>query len=80
MERKAVQSSNLKSVGYDITTKILEVEFLDGSIYQYSRVPLNIYEGLINAVSKGKYFWKNIRDNCLYGCQQVFPSMKSVRG
>ena len=38
MERKNVSSSNLKSVGYDSTTQTLEIEFLNGGLYQYSSV------------------------------------------
>ena len=55
MERTPVQSSNLASVGYDPQTATLEVEFLNGSIYQYFSVPESVYNGLINASSKGSY-------------------------
>jgi len=55
MERTPVQSSNLASVGYDPQTATLEVEFLNGSIYQYLSVPESVYNGLINASSKGSY-------------------------
>lgn len=56
MERLPVQSSDLASVGYDAETLTLEVEFNSGSIYQYSGVPLDIYEGLMSAGSKGRFF------------------------
>ena len=39
MERQHVNSSNLESVGYDPTTQTLEIEFLNGGLYQYSGVP-----------------------------------------
>lgn len=62
MERIPVQSTDLASVGYDPETLILEVEFLNGrSTYQYSGVPLEIYEGLMNAGSKGRFFNQFIR-------------------
>jgi len=35
MERQYVTSSNLQSLGYDPTSKTLEIEFNDGAIYQY---------------------------------------------
>lgn len=60
-QKTAVKSSNLKSVGYDSGSKTLEIEFLSGGIYQYSGVPSNIYEELMNAPSHGKYFHRNIR-------------------
>ena len=43
-------------MGYDQATKVLEIEFLDGSIYQYFDVSLSIYAGLMKAVSHGQFF------------------------
>ena len=62
MIRHPVQSSNLRSVGYDPDSKNLEVEFKEGRIYSYNNVPKDIFEGLINAASKGKFFSHYIRD------------------
>ena len=61
MDRTPVQSSNLASVGYDSDNMVLEIEFLKGGIYQYSNVAEQIYNDLINASSKGKYFDQNIK-------------------
>ncbi|MGA2725661.1 MAG: KTSC domain-containing protein [Bryobacteraceae bacterium] len=55
MERTVVDSSNLASVGYDIKSAILEVEFQHGGIYRCFGVPLFVYQGLLSAASKGKY-------------------------
>jgi len=55
MERYRVDSSNVASIGYDQTTTTLEVEFNNGSIYQYFDVPEAIFQDFINAPSKGKY-------------------------
>jgi len=60
MEREQVSSSNVKSIGYDINTSILEVEFKNGRVYQYFNVPINVYKALINASSIGKYLNSNI--------------------
>ena len=62
MKRKPVVSSNLKSVGYDLNTRILEIEFHNGSVYQYYEVPSNVYEGLMKAPSHGKFFHAYIRN------------------
>ena len=43
MERQSVSSSNLRSIGYDHSSSTLEVEFNNGSIYQYFDVPENVY-------------------------------------
>lgn len=61
MLRQTISSSNLRSVGYDEETRILEIEFNLGAIYQYYDVPLLIYQGLINAVSHGVYFDLHIK-------------------
>ena len=80
MKRIPVKSSNLKSVGYDEKTTLLEVEFLDDSIYQYSRVPKAVYLELMNAQSKGSYFSKNISSNRSYSCRMIYPDYKERRG
>ena len=61
MQRYSVASSNLASVGYDAATQTLEVEFLNGSIYQYYNVPENMHSQLVRAVSKGRFFNQYIR-------------------
>jgi hypothetical protein len=60
MERIQVNSSNIASVGYDAGSEILEIEFISGGTYQYSGVPEGVYEGMMGADSKGKYFHANI--------------------
>lgn len=61
MERVPVESSNLVSVGYEPEAAILEIEFHSGGIYQYFAVPQEIYDGLMNAASKGSYLDHNIK-------------------
>ncbi len=62
MERQAVSSSNLVSVGYDPGSETLEVEFKGGSIYRYFNVPSFEHERLMAASSHGIYFNANIKD------------------
>lgn len=64
MIRVPVESSNLKSVGWEDDT--LEVEFAKGRIYQYTGVPASMYLALMQAESKGKFFAENIRDAYSY--------------
>jgi hypothetical protein len=66
MFRVAVVSSNLRSVGYDPATVVLEVEFRSDGIYQYFGVPAGVYGGLMQAGSKGRYFHAFIRDAYAY--------------
>jgi lysyl-tRNA synthetase class 2 len=55
-------SNALKGFDYDLEKKILRVEFVNGSIYQYQDVPESIYNELKDAPSKGQYFNAQIRD------------------
>jgi KTSC domain len=61
MEREYVQSSNLKSIGYDSNSSTLEVEFNNGAIWQYYDVLESTYYELKSASSVGKYFNANIK-------------------
>lgn len=79
MERLTVKSSNLKSVGYDAKAETLEIEFVGGNIYQYTRVPKYVHASLMNTTSKGSYFAKFIKDNRDYGCVQVHPIYRQLR-
>ena len=62
MDRIPVQSSNLASVGYDPASQTLEIEFLRSGTYQYFGVPPDVFEGLLNAGSKGSYFHTYIKN------------------
>ena len=61
MNRVPVSSSNLRSVGYDPATHVLEIAFHSSGIYQYSGVPSHIHSGLMSASSKGQYFDAHIK-------------------
>ena len=61
MKRVSVQSSNICSIGYDENQSILQVEFNNGSIYNYYNVPRVIYSELINAESHGRYLDKHVK-------------------
>lgn len=49
-----VVSSNLVAVGYDEETMTLRIQFHNGT-YDYYNVPPEVYQGLMNAPSHGKY-------------------------
>jgi len=62
MARQPIDSSSLKSVGYDASAQTLEVEFHHGAVYVYLDVPQDVFEELKAAESKGLFFNSNIRD------------------
>ena len=62
MNRAAVSSSNIRSVGFDPEFGVLEVEFHSGSVYQYAHVPHSLVTLFLSASSKGSFFNARIRD------------------
>ena len=56
MERQSVVSSNIASLGYDPDSRVLEVEFKRGDVYQYLDVPETVYQRLLRATSVGRAF------------------------
>lgn len=61
MKRTPVESSNVKDIGHDAQERVLEVGFLNGSVYQYLDVPESIYNGLMQAESKGAYLDEHVK-------------------
>lgn len=62
-----VESSNIDAVAYDSDSETLYIRFKGGAEYEYRDVPEFVYEGLLEAESKGKYFWRYIRNIYSYG-------------
>lgn len=71
MERHPIQSTQIKSVGYDEKTSTLEIEFHRGKIYQYHPITKEGYEAMMKAESPGKFFHANIRNNELITCKEI---------
>jgi hypothetical protein len=62
MERTKVNADRIRSVGYDGANQLLELEFSDGRVNQYSRVPLEVHRRLMAAPTMVSYFRDNIED------------------
>ncbi len=62
MERVRVDSKALRSVGYDVGMRVLEVEFVSGTIYRYLDVPDYLHLGLMAADSHGAFYAEFIRN------------------
>ena len=63
MDRKKVNSSSIRSVGYDERNRVLEVEFNDGRVNQYSGVSAEVHRRLISAPSIVSYFRDNVEES-----------------
>lgn len=62
MDRQSVSSSSIVSVGYDAASETLEIEFQNGSTYQYYNIGQSTFEEFMTAPSKGKFFAYQIRN------------------
>lgn len=66
IKRRAVQSSNIRSIGHSFPRRLLEIEFNNGNVYRYKGVSHSDFKKLMDADSKGKEFHNNIRYGHMY--------------
>lgn len=66
MKRTYVMSTDIKSIGYDESVRLLEIEFLDSSIHQYQNVPKIAHLALMTAQAKGLHYLTEIKN--VYPC------------
>lgn len=76
MRLDPVESSMLAAIGYDPDLKALVVLFNSGKAYQYQNVPVETYQGLVAANSKGRYMLDHVID---YYPHAVFKGWKALR-
>jgi hypothetical protein len=63
---EAIVSSNIESAGYDADAETLHVKFKNGGLYKYKSVPVQLYKDFMESESKGKFFFKEIRNKFEY--------------
>jgi len=63
MERKRINASSIRSVGYDAGRQLLEIEFSNGSVVQYAGVSPEVHRRFLNAPSPGSFFQDQIEEN-----------------
>jgi hypothetical protein len=62
----AFESSNIRSARYDEDAQVLEITFLNGSVYEYYDVSAAVAEGFEQADSKGAYLATRIKGHYRY--------------
>jgi hypothetical protein len=63
MERKRVNSSKIRSAGYDPKSQFLEIEFSDGKIVQYRGVSPEVHRQFMTAPSPTSFFEDKIDES-----------------
>jgi hypothetical protein len=61
MPRQAVESEAVNSIGYEAENQILAVEFREGRVYDYIKVPEETYRELMKADSIGNFVSTRIK-------------------
>lgn len=69
MRRERVESSSIRSIGYDADGAVLEVEFRHGGVYRYFAVPRSTHAELLAAPSKGAFLADRIKPR--HGVERV---------
>jgi len=62
MERKRVNSSRLRSVGYDEKLMVMEIEFSNGQVYQYTKVYPEVHRRFMAAPNPTSFFEDKIEE------------------
>ena len=66
MVNQMVLSTEIEWIGYEKKKFMLQVEFIEGGIYQYESVPEPIYHNFLRADSHCRYFEENIKGKYAY--------------
>lgn len=69
MKRTYVMSTDVKSIGYDESSRIMEIEYLDSSLYQYENIPPIAHLALMTAQAKGLHINTNLKG--IYPCVKI---------
>ena len=54
-------SAVVSGIKYDVTNQVLRVYFVSGLVYDYKKVPLHVYQAMVNSFSKGIYLNRYIK-------------------
>lgn len=61
-----VNSSMMTQFDYDADDRELDITFIGGKTYRYLDVPADVYDGLLDADSKGEFFNAHVKDRFAY--------------
>jgi len=63
MDRKRVNSSKIRSIGYDEKSQILEIEMSNGQLWQYSGVSPEVHRRFMAAPNPTSFFEDRIAED-----------------
>ena len=62
MNRKPLKSSKLRAAGYDEGLRVMEIEFVNGDVYEYKAVSPELYRQLMSSPSPNSFFEDKIEE------------------
>lgn len=63
MTRKPLKSSKLRAAGYDERQRTMEIEFVNGDVYEYKAVSPELYRQLMASPSPNSFFEDMIEES-----------------
>lgn len=63
MERKRVNSSKIRAIGYDERAQTLEVEMSNGQVWRYTKVYPEVYRRFMAAPNPSAFFEDKIAED-----------------
>ncbi len=60
MDMKKINSGKLRAIGYDVRTRLLQVQLDDGSVLQYSGVGEEVWRRLSSSAAAWSFYRDNI--------------------
>lgn len=66
MKRQHIESTTVKSIGYDPEKGMLQIEFATGRVYNYLDVAEQVHKDFLAAKSKGHFFHTKIKGEFYY--------------
>jgi KTSC domain len=56
MERKPLRSGKLRAAGYDESSRVMEIEFVNGDVFEYKSVSRELFRQLMASPSPSSFF------------------------
>jgi hypothetical protein len=78
MDRKPLRSGKLKAAGFDEKLRILEIEFINGDVFEYKSVSPEVFRQLMNAPSPSSFFEDKIEES--FSGKRLGKAKKSSSG
>jgi hypothetical protein len=78
MERKRLSSGKLRAAGYDESSRTMEIEFVNGEVFEYKGVSREIYRQLMVSPSPSSFFEDKIDEQ--FGGKRLGKTGKASAG